>query len=226
MTMNCDQVFDILTRGPFPVGDLSDEAVEWHIEGCAECSQLAEALRPAVQLLHEAITDDETMSLPGYSGRLASGRQPWNDTVETEGGQVATAPPLTARRRQVLRRAMLGSVKTRHALRIAGAMALGVMLVLGLNAMGVPERDGSPAGPFQADSQGIARLAGLNLPEICFYPYADAVGTMEVGPASAAAASRADFQCCSRCHAEDRVRLVEPEKVSKVVGSCQDCHSS
>jgi hypothetical protein len=30
LLMNCDQVFDVLTRGPFPTGEPSDEPVEHH----------------------------------------------------------------------------------------------------------------------------------------------------------------------------------------------------
>ena len=46
--MNCDQVFDILTRGPFPTGTSCDTPVEAHLNTCAECRRLAEALRPAL----------------------------------------------------------------------------------------------------------------------------------------------------------------------------------
>ena len=45
--MDCDQVFMILTRGPFPTGEPWDEQVEAHLESCSECWRLAEALRPA-----------------------------------------------------------------------------------------------------------------------------------------------------------------------------------
>jgi hypothetical protein len=68
--MNCDQVFDILTRGPFPTGDASDRDVERHLDGCYECARLAEALRPALDLLHESIPAEEGRDLPGYWGDL------------------------------------------------------------------------------------------------------------------------------------------------------------
>jgi len=70
--LNCDQVFDVLTRGPFPTGQPEDEAVERHLWACHECRQLAEALRPAVALLHEAMETDESTALPEYQGAL-----PW-----------------------------------------------------------------------------------------------------------------------------------------------------
>src|SRR5262249_49164379 len=66
------QVFEVLTRGPFPTGDPEDDAVERHLHACHECRQLAEALRPAVALLHEAISNDDAMDLPEYQGAL-----PW-----------------------------------------------------------------------------------------------------------------------------------------------------
>jgi len=66
--MDCDQVFMILTRGPFPTGEPSDELVEAHLERCAECWRLAEALRPALEVFQEAIPAAESRDLPGYWG--------------------------------------------------------------------------------------------------------------------------------------------------------------
>ena len=72
LLLNCDQVFEVLTRGPFPSGAPEDEAVERHLRACHECRQLAEALRPAVALFHEAVSADEALELPEYQGSL-----PW-----------------------------------------------------------------------------------------------------------------------------------------------------
>ena len=66
--MDCDQVFMILTRGPFPTGNPWDEEVESHLEVCADCWQLAEALRPAVEVFQEAVPPAEGRDLPGYWG--------------------------------------------------------------------------------------------------------------------------------------------------------------
>lgn len=66
--MDCDQVFMILTRGPFPTGEAWDEAVETHLETCSECWQLAEALRPALEVFQEAVPPAEGRDLPGYWG--------------------------------------------------------------------------------------------------------------------------------------------------------------
>jgi hypothetical protein len=66
--MDCDQVFMILTRGPFPTGAPSDEQVEEHLETCADCWRLAEALRPALELFQEAVPPIESRELPGYWG--------------------------------------------------------------------------------------------------------------------------------------------------------------
>src|SRR3972149_11756153 len=66
--MNCDQVFNVLTRGPFPTGDPCDEDVEAHLETCADCWRLAEALRPAIEVFQEAVPPAESRDLPGYWG--------------------------------------------------------------------------------------------------------------------------------------------------------------
>jgi hypothetical protein len=66
--MDCNQVFMILTRGPFPTGESWDEQVETHLERCADCWRLAEALRPALEVFQEAVPPSEGRDLPGYWG--------------------------------------------------------------------------------------------------------------------------------------------------------------
>ena len=69
--MNCNQVFNILTRGPFPSGEPTDASVEIHLATCSGCRRLAEALRPALEVFQEAVGPDECSALPGYWGELA-----------------------------------------------------------------------------------------------------------------------------------------------------------
>ena len=62
--MDCDQVFMILTRGPFPTGEPWDEQVEAHLESCSECWRLAEALRPAIEVFQEAVPRPKAGTCP------------------------------------------------------------------------------------------------------------------------------------------------------------------
>ncbi len=66
--MNCDQVFFVLTSGPFPTGSPSDLEVERHLESCPGCWRIANALRPAADVFQEAIAPTESRRLPGYWG--------------------------------------------------------------------------------------------------------------------------------------------------------------
>src|SRR3990172_8277045 len=68
LAMDCDQVFMILTRVPFPTGEAWDEQVEAHLETCADSWRLAEALRPALEVFQEAVPPAESRDLPGYWG--------------------------------------------------------------------------------------------------------------------------------------------------------------
>lgn len=74
----CDEVFDTLTRAPFPSGDSqSDDAIRRHVACCHDCRQLAEALRPATTALaHSLPEEEETTSretkLPCFTGSLPS----------------------------------------------------------------------------------------------------------------------------------------------------------
>ena len=80
--MDCEQVFMILTRGPFPTGELWDEDVEAHLETCADCWRLAEALRPALEVFQEAVPPAESRDLPGY----------WGDARPAGGGRCGAEP--------------------------------------------------------------------------------------------------------------------------------------
>jgi hypothetical protein len=87
--MDCDRVFMILTRGPFPTGDPSDELVEDHLEKCSDCWQLAEALRPALEMFQEAVPPAESRDLPGYWGDA----RPASAVVASLTQQVTRSPP-------------------------------------------------------------------------------------------------------------------------------------
>jgi hypothetical protein len=80
-------VFKILTCGPFPTGEPWDEQVESHLETCADCWRLAEALRPAVEVAQEAIPPAESRNLPGYWGDA----RPASSAVQLAAGSVRTA---------------------------------------------------------------------------------------------------------------------------------------
>ena len=75
--MDCDQVFMILTRGPFPTGEPWDEEVEDHLEICGDCWRLAEALRPALEIFQEAVPPAEGRDLPGYWGTRGQHQRSW-----------------------------------------------------------------------------------------------------------------------------------------------------
>ena len=98
--LSCDAVFDVLTRAPFPDSGSDSESVEAHLSVCHECRCLAEALRPAIGLFHEAM-DDDSVALPTYRGKFhAPGRRRLasrsNQSRRRFGGGVLAASLLVA----------------------------------------------------------------------------------------------------------------------------------
>lgn len=81
--MNCDQVFMILTSGPFPTGSRSDVDVELHLEQCPDCWRIAEALRPAHDLFEESVPACEGRDLPGYWGDAIPARAAFAQVQQT-----------------------------------------------------------------------------------------------------------------------------------------------
>ena len=96
--MDCDRVFMVLTRGPFPTGEIWDEEVEAHLEICADCWRLAEALRPALEVFQEAVPPSESRELPGYWGDARPAA-----TVVSELSRSATKGAMVSRVRRLSR---------------------------------------------------------------------------------------------------------------------------
>jgi len=227
--LNCDQVFDVLTRGPFPSGEPCDEGVEHHLRACHECRQLAEALRPAVAVLHEAVDRDQASGLPEYQGSL-----PPRDSDEL-------APrPLSLGVRQLPRRPRSGRAFDRA----VGAVRLVAATML-LAALGVLTYSFAfgPAGTNQAaglggllsggnetahlpDGPGLLTLASLKLPSRCLPPdYQSLTGEQAAALAAAMAmGSEEALRCCTECHAAERSRNAGPMLVAAVARSCTACH--
>src|SRR5262245_56629396 len=90
--MDCDQVFMILTRGPFPTGEAWDEQVEAHLETCTECWRLAEALRPALEVFQEAVPPAESRELPGYWGDARPAATVLGEITQSAATRTALAP--------------------------------------------------------------------------------------------------------------------------------------
>lgn len=245
LLLNCDQVFEVLTRGPFPSGDPQDEAVERHLRACHECRQLAEALRPAVAMMHEAVSSDEAEQLPEYQGSL-----PWQrrstrrktPVARLAGPQKAKAPPQrcvpTLKRGEPRPPQMLSAIRLVAASLILAALGL----IFGNNLLApavVPRNSnqqpvaatpavvhapGSVSGVPTA--QGLLTLASLKLPNTCV-PFSH----RPISPEEAAqianaisAGSLNGLRCCTECHRSGSPRSAASRLVASLQQSCQACH--
>jgi hypothetical protein len=124
--MNCEDVFVILTRGPFPSGARSDAAVEAHLQVCPDCQRLAAALRPNERGPHDA---DESHALPGY----------WGNSLEPAGDLAislsnAIGSP-RARRLGFSRQQQAHFGKNLSVWQFAAAVALGIVLAATLRTL-------------------------------------------------------------------------------------------
>lgn len=229
--MNCDQVFDILTRGPFPTGTPCDLGVESHLARCPECRRLAEALRPALELFQEAIAPEESRDLPGYWCATAADPQlpQVSYAQETRLRHVpsrAWAPPSLA-----------GHWSAVTVWRMAAMLALGV--TLGSLVGSRVTFDGRPTEPPSA-GRGAAMMAADDDPqpltvaqrtELAVLPAACSRHRPGKGPRYSvrsdqllATADLANLDCCSECHNanSDSVPSAATVKVSQ---HCQVCHN-
>jgi hypothetical protein len=228
LLMNCDQVFDVLTRGPVPTGDASDEAVERHLRACHECRQLAEALQPAVELLHESIAREEAAELPEYQGALAA--------IERS---VATADQMRPRPLSIQQLARTRAGEKRQAawtnfIQFAAVLVLfaAVGSLVWSVVTTVKHRPGQsellasvlPAESRSAarlDEQGFVTLAALKLPARCF----PRESLLHAAGGNAAAINQEALHCCTQCH--NSAKSVRPgtQLVAAMRQSCLACHT-
>jgi len=215
--MNCDRVFDVLTRGPFPTGAASDDVVERHLAGCGDCRRLAHALRPAIELFEEAVAPEESRGLPAYWGEACQASS--DVTATTETARIPRAPRLA-----LARRTRRDSAHT-NGLMFAGAALLGVVMAAVIHSA-LP-RDQS------ARAEGIDAILALEPAQICL---TNATGD-HASIMSSSAVIRpsgdlpaippldiADLACCHDCHGRESHHTVSHEATSRIGLSCQICH--
>jgi len=211
-TYDCDQVFDALTRGPFPAGEASDRHVERHLACCHECRALAEALRPAVDLFHEAIEPEECRDLPGYQGRLepmSAGALRVMAAIEREPRPSSRLVP----KGKPVQNAAWWERFAANPWRLSAALALGMSLAM-IGWIGW-QADNAPliasVGRYAPTEQGRIALAALPLERECFHH-----------DASSATLS---YQCCTKCHGAGAGKTAATTQLlAAVVSSCQACH--
>lgn len=231
--MNCDQVFDVLTRGPFPTGHESDASVERHLACCHECRELADALQPAVNLFHEALAADEP-NLPGYRGVHSAGNvaclsPALRAAIEEDMLPTSAARPTVTRRDKA----------PFDAWRVAGVLSLGPVLAgLILAALWIaphvwPEsplagnarRETNRRGEFQPNESGRAWLASLGLKPVC-YSHGPELALAHLAESRAAASElEARHDCCLKCHAASNPSRPPPNATASLDRSCHACHS-
>lgn len=104
--VNCDLVFERLTRSSFPAltsvenESAQDDAIVKHLQSCRSCREFAEAMQPAAELFHESMQCQEDLPacridfskleiLPTNRATTAanSSVSPWNLTTESDSDQ-------------------------------------------------------------------------------------------------------------------------------------------
>lgn len=199
--LTCDAVFDVLTCAPFPSGTSDDQVVESHLAVCHDCRQLAEALRPAVGLFHEALSDDVDEELPAYRGDLS----PIVCGIDQSRGSVASqspAPLPTRTKPQARAQSWFG---------IAACLAVVLAVTFAIVASRSRLAGNEPVVVFSIEDRDATLLVALDLPVNCKTPVT----------AHLAASS---FDCCTKCHtAESRVSSSR-RAILKSSVACVACH--
>lgn len=220
--IHCDEVFDILTRGPFPTGAPSDGIVESHLNQCDACRQLAEALRPAIELMQEAIGPEESSNLPRYGGAAADA---WSETSALKTKSVVA----THRVRTIIRPSTPVGLPWRSAARFAAAACVGLVVAALLRQVvmqGAMARRGEQAvaavAHWRLASDARQWVDDISLGDLCRQPVSGL--TLAAARPGQAAENALNLACCLGCHAAKGNPLLPTERVGAFVQACQACH--
>ncbi|HUY35314.1 MAG TPA: hypothetical protein VMV69_21395 [Pirellulales bacterium] len=217
--IHCDDVFDILTRGPFPTGAVSDGAVESHLSRCAECRRLAEALRPAIALFREAVTPEESQGLPSYGGH-------WR--ADADGGPNGefddSAEPLPLPRHGAAPRQMRFSARLcAQAVPWAAAVLVGIALTIWLPRAGTSPDARLTEARWRLDQTPSQWLFEHNARKACYDaspPVHSIVARLNGGEPSATVR----VACCKGCHADANPRGNGYVRANELLATCVACH--
>lgn len=220
----CDDVFEVLTRAPFPTGQHeTDMPIERHLTVCHSCRELAEALRPATDMLAHGQTNsaDDHGSLPVF---LVEDSMPSHRCI-TDQPERQTTDVVAAIRGPLI------------------ALALCLMIVLAVQGNGSQGSNASDhsrptaGNVVTAGASGGANLADLVAGSgICSLVSVDAAVQNKGGDGDLLS-NLADHKftaahCCSQCHhaesdkakAHNAVSLKGPQMLA-LVNRCQHCHA-
>jgi hypothetical protein len=228
--MNCDQVFDVLTRGPFPTGTSCDTLVETHLRGCGECRRLAEALRPALELFQETVAPEESRDLPGYWCAVAT------DRAQPVVAPTKALPPRRAARRDWSQAPVVRHFSPAAVWRLAAALLLGASIGAVFSARGTfnvsaplpPGFDNAALAlpDDEDDRSGLTisqRMQLAALPAACFRHRPDSSPRYSVTtPQVLGQADLTNLTCCTDCHNFNSD--VVTRSATAVSQSCQICH--
>lgn len=252
--MTCDDVFAILTRGPFPSGERHDRMVELHLQLCPACQRLAEALRPNDDRRPESIAPEDSMALPGYwGGPLHLESQPAVSLTQMAG---KNRPQSKASPVRTVRKPSYG-VNIWH---FTAAVALGIIIAailrtlvgvpdrgamsIASNATGTGYRNAGGAGGYGNLPEGYDdrrwanadhwlqtenRIPADKLPQQCPRKAASFrdYSPLLNGEYSAAQALRLGQEnCCHNCHRTGETKLLgdDDDAILRVHRSCNACH--
>jgi hypothetical protein len=230
-SLDCDKVFEILTRGPFPAGGAEDVHVERHLSICHECRQLAEALRPAVGLFHEALEYDASHTLPAYQGVLTAATSRYRDFGSMDVTE-RVPPEVEASAKQIR---FLPSFHDSSSHLVAVPLIIIAVLAVLWSPLRRALTDHLPAGglsptsvaaAFRPDDDGLRLLNSISVPLACFNVSGSADGSRDgqstLGPLPVVADR---YLCCTQCHSAASPHRPPIDQIAAVVGACRGCHN-
>ena len=207
--MTCDQAFETLTAGPVDLGSDRAAKLNEHLRACGSCRDLADALRPACHLLHEALAHEQRLGLPV----VLSAHDAHVGRIMSRVGDV----PITRPRR--INWTGAGAALAMSACVLVLLIPWGGMMERRIDVIDVSRTLASLQLPAACELLKSSEHAGGKGPDIA------AAQTCEDCHQANQPVMAVNLVCCTECHASGSARRPLVEDKTSLLLACGTCHS-
>ena len=234
----CDWVFEQLTAGPLLSDPVDDHGIELHLRCCHECRTLAEAMRPAIGMAHDSLSEAARHDLPSYTSNRLPDDDPILSSVRTA---ISKRHHCASDDGQKTSRANSNGLNaTEPASRTFKLILLALAAIVLISISGTTGffLGMAALSPDDANNGAEIRLRRvavenkhLSKGDLIKFAKSTSCSTAEElaksalsnGPHPIAIASLRSL-CCTECHTTSHQTLKQDYQVAAIVRSCHQCH--
>lgn len=211
-----------------------------HLQCCHECRQLAEALRPAIGLVHESLDATARRDLPSFLGRRSNGKnripiatksalRRWRSPVSTPNGDARQPVSKGRQNHRVAARLAAWAFASVVLIALAAGGAILISTDLPANDAGEVQGGSAYGGGYETE---LAKRH-KSRPELQSFvestscpPLQDLTEAILAKESQSIAIASLSSLCCTECHSTRQPALTKTAQLATVTRACGQCHQN